>query len=91
DVYKRQPFTIEITGPAQNPVVTVGAAELSYSGAIPAGETLVIWSNVSAGTVRLGNSNGRANYCGLFPGLAPGETSIEADTNVTVRWRDRWI
>ena len=80
---------IEIAGPVTNPSVTVGTETLSYTGTVADGETLII--DTDKQTVKIGNTNVVGDYNGVFPYLPPGDTSITASSNVTVKWRDKWI
>lgn len=82
---------IEITGPVTNPSLTVGGHLLSYAGIIPSGQTLVINSNGGTGTVKLAGVNAMAGYNGVFPSLPPGSTNVTAGSNVTIRWKDKWL
>lgn len=84
-------LTIEISGPATNPSLVIGGQTLSYAGVIPSGQTLVINSNGSSGTVKLGGINAISGYNGVFPSLPPGNTNVTAGSNVTIRWKDRWL
>ncbi|WP_024834145.1 distal tail protein Dit [Ruminiclostridium josui] len=84
-------LTIEITGPITNPSLTVGGYLLSYTGTIPSGQTLVINSNGGTGTVKLGGVNAMSGYNGIFPSLQPGNTNVTAGSNVTIRWKDKWL
>lgn len=84
-------LTIEITGPSTNPSLTVGGHLLSYTGSIPSGQTLVINSNGGTGTVKLGEVNAMSGYNGVFPSLSPGSTNVSAGSNVTIRWKDKWL
>lgn len=80
---------IEIAGPVINPSVTVGTDTLKYTGTIADGETLII--DTDKQTVKIGNTNVAGDYNGVFPSIPPGDTSITASSNVTVKWRDKWI
>lgn len=84
-------LTVEIAGPATNPSLTIGNQVLSYAGTIPTGQTLIITSNGSSGTVKLGGINAIPGYNGVFPSLPPGKTNVTAGSNVTIRWKDKWL
>lgn len=84
-------LTIEIAGPATNPSLVIGGQTLSYSGSIPAGQTLIIASNGGTGTAKLGGVNAMAGYNGIFPSLQPGNTNVTAGSNVIIRWKDKWL
>ncbi|HEX2925075.1 MAG TPA: phage tail domain-containing protein [Ruminiclostridium sp.] len=85
------PLTIEISGPVINPSLTIGGQTLLYTGTVPAGQTLTIVSNGNSGTVKLGGVNAMSGYNGVFPSLTPGETTLVTGTNVTIRWKDKWL
>ena len=80
---------IEIKGPVTNPSLSINGETVSYAGAISSGSTLVI--DTEKRTVKNGNANARANYNRAFPLLYPGETNVVANSNVTIKWRDKWI
>lgn len=80
---------IEINGPATNPTIAIGGETLKYTGTISNGQKLII--DTSLETAKIGSSNAMANYDGSFPLLYPGETSVTAPSNVSIRWRDKWI
>ena len=82
-------LTIEIIGPATNPSVTIEGDILRYNGTLSNGQVLTI--DTEKQTAKIGNNNAIANYNGVFPMLAPGETDVLANGNVTVKWRDRWL
>lgn len=84
-------LTIEISGPVSNPSLTIGGQTLSYTGAVPSGQTLVINSCGGTGTVKLGGVNAMAGYNGIFPSLPPGNTNVTASNNITIRWKDKWL
>jgi len=85
------PLIVEITGAVTNPSVVVGGQTLSYTGIVPAGQTLVI--DTGNQTVKLNGVNALANYNGVFPMLQPGDTNVTAPSAGTTvfKWRDRWI
>ena len=83
------PLTIEISGPATNPSVTIGGDILSYAGTIASGKKLVI--DTKRQTVEIDGENVAHNYNGMFPLLPPGDTIAVATPNVTTRWRNKWI
>jgi predicted phage tail component-like protein len=85
------PLTIEITGPSTNPSLKIGNDTLLYTGTILSGQTLTIASNGSSGTVKLNGVNAISGYNGVFPSLQPGQTSVTANNNTTIRWRDCWL
>ncbi|MDR7856067.1 distal tail protein Dit [Tissierella sp.] len=80
---------IEISGPTTNPTLTIGGKSLSYTGTIPSGQKLII--DTEKQTAKIGSTNAMANYNEAFPLLFPGETSVTAPSNVTIKWRDKWI
>lgn len=80
---------IEIAGPATNPSLTIGSNTLTYTGTIPSGKTLII--DTEAQTAKIDNQNVIGNYNGVFPMLPPGDTNVIANSNVTIKWHDRWI
>lgn len=80
---------IEIPGPATNLSVTIGGQKLSYNGTIASGQKLII--DTENRTAKIGVSNARANYNKVFPLLYPGETTVSAPSNVTIKWCDKWI
>lgn len=80
---------IEITGSSTNPSLSIGGKILSYNGTIPSGQKLTI--DTEKETAKIGSSNAMANYNSVFPLLYPGETSVTAPSNVTIKWRDKWI
>lgn len=80
---------IEITGPDTNPSLNIGGEVASYTGTIASGSTLVIDTDLE--TAKIGNSNAIDGYNGNFPLLYPGETNVVANSNVTIKWRDKWI
>lgn len=81
---------IEVNGPDTNPLLTIGTAILSYTGIIASGEKLVI--DTANGTVKNGNLNAMVNYNKVFPTLQAEESlTVFAGSNVTIKWRDKWI
>lgn len=82
-------LTIEITGPATNPTVTIDGKTLKYTGDIPNEQKLII--DTGKQTAKIGNNNVLDKYNGTFPLLYPGEIVVVADNNVTIKWRDKWI
>ncbi len=80
---------VEIAGPITDPSVTVGTDVLKYTGTIADGEILVI--DTDKQIARIGNTNVAGNYNGVFPSIPPGDTNITASSNVTVKWRDKWL
>jgi phage-related protein len=80
---------IEISGPVTNPSISIGIETLSYTGTIAAGEILTI--DTDAQTAKIGSTNALGSYNGGFPIIQPGDTAVIADSNVTIRWRDKWI
>jgi len=83
------PVIIEIAGAITNPSITFGTYTLTYTGTIPDGQTLVV--DTEKKTVTLNGVNVLSNWSGGFPKLQPGNTSVTANSNVTIRWRERWI
>jgi predicted phage tail component-like protein len=80
---------IEIPGPITNPSLTIRGKILSYNGTISTGQKLII--DTEKETAKIGSTNAMANYNGAFPLLYPGETSVTAPSNATIRWKDKWI
>jgi phage-related protein len=86
------PPTVEITGPVTNPSLTIGSQTLAYTGTVPTGQKLIITAiEEGAGTAKIDSVNAMAGYNGVFPMLQPGDTAVTAESNVTVKWYDRWI
>lgn len=85
------PLIIEIAGPVTNPNITIGGQTLSYTGALIAGDRVVI--DTERMTVAFNGVNALHNFSGPFPRLQPGATAVTAATTGTTtwRWRDRWI
>jgi phage-related protein len=82
-------LVVEISGPATNPIVTIGADALKYTGVIPAGQKLII--DTEKQTAKIGLTNTMAGYNGVFPLLFPGSANVTAGSNVTIKWKDRWV
>jgi len=82
-------FTIEIAGPDTDPSITIGSDELTYTGTIEEGETLTI--NTETLEVELDGVNALDDFTGDFPILQPGNTTVVAGSNVTIKWRSRWL
>ena len=80
---------VEIKGPITNPSLNIGGEVVAYTGTIANGNTLVIDTDLEI--AKIGNSNAVDGYNGNFPLLYPGETNVIANSNVTIRWRDKWI
>lgn len=80
---------IEISGAATNPSLTIGGVTLAYTGTIAAGQKLII--DTEKQTAKIGSTNAMAGYNGEFPLLQPGSVSVTAGSNVTIRWKDRWL
>jgi predicted phage tail component-like protein len=83
-------LTIEIHGVASGTTtVTVGDKTLTYTGDIATGETVVI--DTEKWTVEKDSVNVLENYAGGFPKLAVGDTAVTAGSNVTFKWKGRWV
>lgn len=82
-------FVIEIAGAVTNPSVVIGDVTLTYTGTIAAGQTLII--DTDAQTAKIGSNNAMAGYNGVFPLLQPGSVDVVAGSNVSIRWRDKWL
>ncbi|HHX60983.1 MAG TPA: phage tail family protein [Epulopiscium sp.] len=80
---------IEIAGPVTNPSLTIGGETVKYTGAIPSGQKLTIDTGLE--TAKIGPTNAMTGYNEVFPLLYPGETSVTASSNITIKWRDKWI
>lgn len=80
---------IEIAGAVTNPTVVIGSDTLQYTGTISAGQKLVI--DTEKMTAKIGNTNVLMNYNGVFPKLPPGSLNVTAGSNVTIRWKDKFI
>jgi len=85
----KSPLTVEVEGLVTNPSWTVGGTTYSYTGTVPSGQKLVV--DTSKLTAELNGINALANYSGGFPFLPPGNTLAVAGSQVTFRWRSRWI
>jgi len=87
------PFVLQITGPVQNPIVTVGDATFEYVGDIPSGQVLIIDTGRQA--AELDGVNALDDVIGGSDTmLPPGETAVSAGASgghVTIIWRERWI
>lgn len=84
------PLAIEIAGPDENPSVTIGSETLTYTGAIAEGETLVI--NTETVEAKLDGANVLNNITGdISIQLQPGNTLVTANSNVTFKWKSRWV
>ena len=82
-------LVIEIVGAATNPGLTIGNATLKYTGTISEGQKLII--DTERQTAKIGSTNAMANYNGVFPMLKPGDATVTASENVTIKWKDKWI
>jgi predicted phage tail component-like protein len=80
---------IEIAGAVTNPSVIIGSVTLAYTGTIAVGQKLII--DTEAQTAKIGSSNAMAGYNGEFPLLQPGSVNITAGSNVTVKWKDKYL
>ncbi|OZV12333.1 hypothetical protein CIW83_09560 [Tissierella sp. P1] len=80
---------VEISGPVTNPSLTIGGETLTYTGTIPSGQKLII--DTEKETAKIGSNNTMANYNGVFPLLYPGSTNVVSNSNVIVKWHDKWI
>ncbi len=83
------PLIIEIKGQVSNPTVVIGDDVLAYNGSLSNDETLVI--DTEKQTVKIGSVNVIDGYNGVFPTLQPGSVDVMADSNVTIKWHDRWL
>lgn len=82
-------LVIEIAGAVTNPTIVIGSDTLKYTGNISAGQTLVI--DTEKMTAKIGSTNVLMNYNGVFPKLPPGSLNVTAGSNVTIRWKDKYI
>lgn len=80
---------IEITGPVTNPSLTIGGETVKYTGTIPGGQKLTIDTGLE--TAKIGPTNAMTGYNEVFPLLYPGEVTVTASSNITIKWRDKWI
>lgn len=85
---KEAPLIIEITGPISTPSVLIGDSILVYNGIIHADETLII--DTFKRTAIMDGVNELKNLNNVFPKIQPGNTSVTASNQVTIKWRDRW-
>lgn len=83
------PMVIEIRGSASNPQLTVNGQALRYTGTLSSADRVRI--DTEHMTVTFNGINALANYNGVFPMLKPGNNSVTAGSNVTFRWRARWL
>lgn len=83
------PFVVEVVGPVTNPSWSVGGSTMAYTGTISSGQTLTI--DTKARTAKIGTSNAFGNYNKVFPLLPVGSTTVTSSSNITIRWKDRWI
>lgn len=86
------PLVITISGPSTNPSIAIGSDTISYTGTISAGDTLTIDTENLTAELSDG-TNVLHNLTSGVPDikLQPGDTSVTADSNATITWRDRWI
>ncbi len=82
-------LAIDIAGPVSNPSITIGTDILTYNGTLTAGQVLTI--DTELGTAKIGDINAINEYNKVFPLLYPGDTNVIAYSNVSIRWRDKWI
>lgn len=80
---------IEISGPVTNPSLIIDDTTLAYTGTVAAGQKLVI--DTDAETAKIGSNNAMDGYNGEFPLLQPGSVNVTADSNVTIRWKDKYL
>ncbi len=80
---------VEINGPVIDPNITIGVSVLEYIGEIDAHEVLII--DTEKKTVKIGDTNAMVGYNKSFPLLPPGELEVVAPSNVTIKWRHKWI
>jgi phage-related protein len=62
---------------------------MTYTGTLATSDVLIIDTEYM--TAKVGTSNALANYNGVFPKLQVGNTAVTADSNVTIKWNNRWI
>ncbi len=85
----KTPILIEITGSITNPTISIGSSSISYTGTIPAGQTLAI--DTGKMTASLNDLNVIDKITGdISYKLPPGDTAITASDNVTISWWDKW-
>lgn len=80
---------VEIAGHYTNPSITIGSDTLAYTGTIPEGQKLIIDTDLM--TAKLNGTNALANYNGKFPKVKPGQTSVTAGSNVTIKLKNKWL
>lgn len=80
---------IEIAGAVTNPTVQIGSEVLKYTGTVAAGQKLII--NTLFMTAKIGTANALSGYNGVFPLVETGKTTVTAGSNVTIRWKDRYL
>lgn len=83
------PVVVEIKGPATNPQITLNNQTMKYTGTLSASDVIVI--DTENMTVAFNGVNALANYNGVFPMLQPGDNPVTAGSNITFRWRSRWL
>lgn len=85
------PATVKITGPVNNPSVTVGDRTFTWTGSVGSLDELVIDGDRM--TVTFNGVNALAGFSGEFPEVQPGDNTITAAAGgtTTVTWRDRWV
>jgi phage-related protein len=86
------PILIEITGPATNPTVSVGASVIAYTSTIATGQTLIIDTDTQ--TAKIGSVNAIAQVTGdidlmLEPGVYV--SVIPSVSTTLVKWRDKYL
>jgi hypothetical protein len=62
---------------------------LTYTGSLLEGGTLIL--DTEKKIAKIGNINAMGNYNKVFPLLYPDtELSVVADSNVAIKWHDKW-
>lgn len=82
-------LVIELKGPLVNPQIVINGEILYYDGEVPAGYTLII--NTEKKTAIMGNLNVIDRFNEVFPFIYPGNNPVSASSNITFKWRDKWI
>ena len=96
NVFSEPVITLVADGGVVNPSFTDGARQIAYAGTVADGESLVF--DGPAGKVTLEGADVTPYTSGVFPRLAPGNTTLtyhdddssSHSASVSVAFRDRW-